>query len=203
LRADRALAVSALGPSPSASAHRRFLDAIKAGRTFVTNAPLLDFQITGPDAVTRQPGDEIVLAAGRHQLEVRAILKSNVSVDHLELVGSGKVVASFAVRSGGTSADTTVVVPVERSGWYVLRAWSDRPRLPVLDLYPFASTSPIYVRVGDAPVRSREDAEYFLGWLGHVEAYVRAFTDWNTPGEREEAMRTIAAARAEFERRRQ
>jgi hypothetical protein len=189
-------------PRPAPRDHQVFLAAIKAGRTFVTNAPLLDFQITGPDDVTRQAGDEIALPIGEHQLEVRAILRSNVPVDHLELVGNGKVVASLALRRGGTSADTTIVLPVERSGWYVLRAWSDRPRLPVLDLYPFASTSPIYVRVGDAAVRSREDADYFLGWLAHVEAYVRAHTGWNTPGEQEEALRTIAGARSEFERRR-
>jgi TolB protein len=187
---------------PTAAGHRRFLDAIKGGRTFVTNAPLLDFQITGPDDVTRQSGDEIRLAPGRHDLAVRAILRSNVPVDHLELVANGKVIASIAVKAGGTAADTTIAIPVEQSGWYVLRAWSDRPRLPVLDLYPFASTSPIYVQVGEGPIRSRADAEFFLTWLTRVEERVRAHTDWNTTAERDEAMRTIAAARAEFERRR-
>jgi TolB protein len=186
---------------PTRAGHRRFLDAIKAGRTFVTNAPLLDFQITGPDDVTRQSGDVIRLPAGRHQLEVRAILRSNVPVDHLELVANGKVVGSLALGRGGTAADTTLTIPVEQSGWYVLRAWSDRPRLPVLDLYPFASSSPIYIEVGGAPVRSREDASFFLAWIARVEEAVRAHTAWNTPGERDEAMRTIEAARAEFERR--
>ncbi|MFN2565302.1 MAG: CehA/McbA family metallohydrolase [Gemmatimonadaceae bacterium] len=188
--------------APSSGSHRRFLDAIKAGRTFVTNAPLLDFQITGPDDVTRQSGDEIRLPAGRQQLRVRAILRSNVPVDHLELVGNGRVIASLSLTSNGTSADTTVVVPVEESGWYVLRAWSDWPRLPVLDLYPFATTSPIYVEVAGAPIRTRSDADYFLAWIARVDEAVRAHTAWNTTAERDEAMRTIAAARAEFERRR-
>ena len=189
------------GPRPVTRDHRRFLDAIKAGRTFVTNAPLLDFQITGPDDVTRQAGDEIRLPAGRHELAIRAIVRSNVPVDHLEVVGNGKIVASLRMTAGGTAADTTIAVPVEQSGWYVLRARSDRPRLPVLDLYPFASTSPIYVQVGDAPVRSRSDAEFFLTWLARVEERVNANGDWNTTAERDEAMRTIAAARAELERR--
>src|SRR2546426_7205100 len=38
----------------------------------------------------------------------------------------------------------------------ILRAWSDRAALPILDLYPFGSTSPIYVRVGREPVRDRK-----------------------------------------------
>jgi TolB protein len=185
----------------TAAGHRRFLEALKAGRTFVTNAPLLDFQITGPDDVTRQPGDVLHLRAGRHELDVRAILRSNVPVDHLEVVANGRVVASLTLGAGGTSADTALVLPVEQSGWYVLRAYSDRPRLPVLDLYPFASTSPIYVELGGAPIRSRADAEYFLAWLNRVEERARAHADWNTPAERDEALRTIEAARAEFRKR--
>jgi TolB protein len=188
---------------PTRGGHRRFLDAIKTGRTFVTNAPLLDFQITGPDDVTRQPGDEIRLPAGQHELQVRAILRSNVPLDHLELVENGRVVSSLALKGERTSADTTFTVTTQRGAWYVLRAWSDRPQLPVLDLYPFATTSPIYVQVGDAPVRSRADAEYFLAWISRVEEAVRAHTGWNTIAERDEAMNTIAAARAEFTRRTQ
>jgi hypothetical protein len=142
------------------------------------------------------------LPAGRHQLRLRAILRSNVPVDHLELVVNGKVAASPALAGGGTTADTTITLLVQESGWYVLRARSDRPRLPVLDLYPFASTSPIYVEVGGAPVRSREDASYFLAWLGRVDEAVRAHTAWNTTAERDEAVRAVESARAEFQRRR-
>jgi hypothetical protein len=191
------------GPLNAASSHRRFLDAIKAGRTFVTNAPLLDFQITGPDAVTRQPGDGIRLPAGQHRIDVRAILRSNVPVDHLEVVANGQIVASLALSAGGTSADTAITLPVERSGWYLLRARSDRPRSPVLDLYPFASTSPIYVEVAGAPIRSRPDAEYFLAWLARVDERVRQHADWNTTAERDAALRSIEAARAELRQRRE
>ena len=177
--------------------HRRWLDSLVAGRTFVTNAPLLDFTLAG-----RMPGEEVALPAGGRALRARVSLRSAVPVDHLEIVGSGKVVATVPLRGERTSADTVIELPVERSGWYVLRAWSDRPRLPVLDLYPFGSTSPVYVRVGDAPVRSPEDAEYFLAWLARVEAGTRAHTDWNTAAERDSVMAMLGAARAEFERRR-
>jgi hypothetical protein len=125
-----------------------------------------------------------------------------VPVDHLELIGNGRVAASIPLSGDRTSADTTISVPADASGWFVLRAWSDRPRLPVLDLYPFASTSPIYVTVGSLPVRSKQDAEYFLGWLDRVDEALGSQTGWNTPAEREQVMRMLAAARAEFTRRR-
>jgi Tol biopolymer transport system component len=176
--------------------HRQWLAAIRAGRTFVTNAPVLEFTLGG-----REVGDEIRLVRGAG-LRAHVRLRSPVPLDHLELIGNGRVVAGIPLGGDRTTTDTTLTVPVSGSGWYVLRAWSDRPRLPVLDLYPFASTSPVYVTVADAPVRSKADADYFLGWLDRVDDALRSQTAWNTPAEREEVTRLIEAARAEFARRR-
>jgi hypothetical protein len=175
--------------------HRRWLAAIRAGRTFVTNAPVLEFTLDG-----RQIGDEIRLSRGQ-ELRAHVRLRSPIPVDHLEIIGNGRVVASVPLSGDRTSADTIITVPATGSGWYVVRAWSDRPRLPVLDLYPFASTSPIYVQVGNTAVRSKEDAEYFLGWIDRVDQSLRSETAWNTNAEREEVMRMVEAARAEFTRR--
>jgi hypothetical protein len=176
--------------------HRSWLAGLKAGRTFVTNAPLLEFSL-GARAI----GDEIRLAAGNHQLEARVRLRSNVPIDHLEIVGNGKVVATVSLHADRMTANDTVVVPVNGSGWYVLRAYSDRAETPVLDLYPFASTSPIYVRVGNDPVRSPDDAAFFVRWIGRLEAVARASTAWSTPAERDTVLRNLAEARAVFEER--
>src|SRR6266700_3076007 len=136
---------------------------LKAGRTFVTNAPLLEFTLGG-----REIGDEIRLPAGG-RLTARVGLRSSVPIDHLEVIGNGSVVATIPRRRDRTATSDTVSFRVARSGWYVLRAWSDRPALPILDLYPFGSTSPIYVRVGREPVRSREDAEFFARWIDRLD----------------------------------
>jgi hypothetical protein len=175
--------------------HRAFLDGLKQGRTFVTNAPLLAFDVEG-----RGPGDEIVLAAGR-PLQAKVSLRSAVPVDRLQVVGNGKVVAEVALAGDRTRAEASVTLPAETSGWYVLRAFSERPRLPVLDLYPFASTSPVYVRVGDRPVRSAADAAWFVRWVDRVIAAASAHQGWNTPAEREAALGQLARAREEYVRR--
>jgi hypothetical protein len=184
--------------SGAALQHRSWLDAIKRGRTFVTNAPLLSFTLDG-----REPGDSMQLT-GKRNARAHVTLKSNVPIDHMELVSNGQVVARLVTESlepKALSLDTTFSVPIDRTGWYVVRAYADKPRLPVLDLYPFASTSPIYVQVGDAPQRSPEDAEYFIKWIDLLTERVRADTSWNTATEREQALSTIARARAEFTRR--
>ncbi|HWC72534.1 MAG TPA: CehA/McbA family metallohydrolase, partial [Gemmatimonadales bacterium] len=176
--------------------HDRWLAGLKAGRTFVSNAPLLEFSLAG-----REAGDEIALAAGSHRLSARVALRSNVPVDHLEIIGNGKVVATIPLRGDRTSATDTVSIPVTASGWYVLRAYSDHAELPVLDLYPFASTSPIYVSVGDRPVRSSEDAAFFLRWIDRMITTARGSAAWNTPEEQAVVLRSFADARAVFEKR--
>jgi hypothetical protein len=128
-------------------------------------------------------------------------MRSNVPVDHLEVIGNGKVVATIPLRGDRTRATDTIAIPVTTSGWYVLRAYADRAELPVLDLYPFASTSPIYVRVGDQPVRSTEDATFFVRWIDRVDQATRASSAWNTPAEQAEVLRMIAQAREVFEAR--
>jgi hypothetical protein len=96
--------------------------------------------------------------------------------------------------------DTTI--RVTESGWYPIRAWSRAARHPVLDsYYPFATTSPIYVTVGGAPIRSPEDAAYFLKWTNRLDSLARASTAWNTPSERDEVLDQIARAREVFEAR--
>ncbi len=173
--------------------HRRWLDAIRTGHTFVTNAPLLTFTVNG-----REPGDELRLPFGAHRIRARVTLKSTVPVERLEIVHNGTVIARFP----GRVSDTTVTISVDRSGWYVARAYSPRPRLPVLDLYPFASTSPVYVEVGNAPRNCGADAEYFLKWIDALSQRVRADTNWNTPTERDRALAVISRAHEEFIRRR-
>ena len=114
------------------------------------------------------------------------------------MIGNGSVVATIPLRGDHTTASDTVSIPVARSGWYLLRAWSDRPTLPILDLYPFGSTGPIYVRIGREPVRSREDADFFVRWIDRLDQAAQAHDAWNTPEERDHVLGLLAEARAVY-----
>jgi hypothetical protein len=174
---------------------RRLLDSLRAGRSFATNGPLLELTVDG-----RGLGDEVRLSPAGGSLAVRVRLRSNVAVDHLELVINGET-QEIPLAGERRSADTTVTVPVERSGWILLRARSDRALYPVLDLYPYATTSPVYLTVGTRPARSKADAEYFIAWIDRLRAAAEASRDWNTADERHDVLEMLAKARAEFERR--
>jgi hypothetical protein len=130
-------------------------------------------------------------------------LHSIVPVDHLELIGNGEVVAQIPLTDSRTFVSTTVKINAERSGWYLLRARGDGPSYPVLDVYPYATTSPIYLKVGNGARRSSRDAEYFLQWIDRLEAGAEKHQGWNNEEEKSAVLQSIRQARAEFERRRQ
>jgi TolB protein len=122
-------------------------------------------------------------------------------VDSLQIIANGRVVARFA-SPNPARFDSTVTVRVTGNTWLLARAFSAKPVLPILDLYPFASTSPVYVVVGNAPVACGTDAEYFLKWINLLSQRVRSDTNWNTSAERAQTQDLISRAHQEFIRRR-
>jgi TolB protein len=167
-----------------------WLDAVKRGRTFATNGPLLGFSLGG-----KQLGDEVRLPAGENKVKISAWLRSIVPVDHLQLICNGKVARDLKINSGGGLSDVEDTIPVSRSGWCVLRAWSEKSEYPILDLYPYATTSPIYVTVeGSTPDRS-EDAAYFVEWIDRLIDGAKANKDWNTEAEKNAVLADLASAR--------
>jgi TolB protein len=173
----------------------RWMTNLRNARTFVTNGPLLHFTVNN-----HLSGDEIRLPAGQQKLNLKAGLRSFVPLDHLQVIFNGDVVQEIPVKNGGKLADFEGVVNVDRSGWLVLRAWRDQPTYPILDLYPYASTSPVYITVGNAPVHSQKDAEYFIGWIDELLEDVKARTDYNTEAEKEQTIRTLTDARKIYEK---
>jgi hypothetical protein len=179
------VAVSSAGVDPV-----EWLAGLKAGRTFATNGPLLDFTLGG------QPiGGEVRLArtAG---VPFTAHLRSIVPIDHLELVCNGVVVKTLPLSGARTAADVSGQLPVGNSGWCVLRASSDRAEHPVLDNYPYATTSPIYLSVANRPFKAPADAAYFAAWIDRVMQATDRYPDWNSPAEKAGVLARLREARA-------
>jgi Tol biopolymer transport system component len=173
--------------------YRAWLDGLVAGRTFATNGPLLQFTLGG-----LEPGAALALGPGRHQLRASVWVRSIVAVDSAQIVANGRVVATIPLAAAGTRADTTVSVAVDGSAWYTLRAFARRSRHPTLDIYPFATTSPIYVTVGGRPIRSSADARYFTQWIERLERDAAAHPGWNTTQERDQVLADLRRARETF-----
>ena len=121
-------------------------DALREGRTFATNSALLGFE-----AGERKPGDTLELSVAT-EVPYHASLRSIVPIDHFEVVYNGRVVATHALDAARTSADVDGMLNLDQSGWLVLRTWNEHADPRVQDIYPYATTSPVYIRLrGSVP----------------------------------------------------
>jgi TolB protein len=177
---------------PGALKIEPWLASIKAGRTFATNGPLLHFTLGGQGI-----GGEVRLEK-KQDVRFSAEMNSIVPVDHLQIVCNGKVARELALDDKGTAARVDGTIPIEASGWCVLRAFSDKAEYPILDLYPYATTSPVYVSVADAPVRNVGDAAYFVAWIDRLIAATGSNTSWNTEAEKESVLEMLHEARGKY-----
>jgi TolB protein len=173
---------------------QEWLEGLQKGRTFATNGPLVEFKLGGEMA-----GGELKFDAPQNAVPFTAELRSIVPVDHLELVCNGKVVQSF-LEGQKESADISGTIPLTESGWYVLRAWSEKAEYPVMDKYAYATTSPVYVTIAGKRPYSKEDAEYFKVWIDRTIEITDAHPDWNSAEEKKYVMGRLAEARAVYER---
>ena len=78
---------------------------------------------------------------------------------------------------------------------------NDQADPKIQDIYPYASTSPIYVTVNRQPPRSPEDATYFVAWLDRVIANASARPDYNNEQEKRDTLDYLNAARTELQMR--
>ena len=170
-----------------------WLNALKQGRSFATNGPLLGFRLGGA-----QVGDELKFATAQKSLKFSVRLQSIVAVDHLDLVCNGHVVRSFVNHKPVDHADLTGHISLSGSGWCLLRASTDAPSYPVLDSYAYATTSPIYIGIAGRSPRSSDDARYFAAWVDRVSESTAAYPDWNSDAEKQGVLQRLAQAKAIF-----
>lgn len=120
------------------------LTKVRAGESFVSNAPALLFTLDG-DVL---PGG--VVSAGSHTWSVD--LTSAVAVETLEIVVNGAVVWSADGIGAGEAKTYQGTVDLPDGGWVAARAHGGDMAWPGMDSYAFAHTSPVWI-----------------GWIGSTE----------------------------------
>ena len=168
-------------------------ETLRSGHTFATNSALLGFDIDG-----RRPGDTVELDAAK-SMPYHASLRSIVPLDHFEVVFNGRVAAKHTLDAARMSAEIDDALDVTESGWILIRAWNDHADPHVQDIYPYATTSPIYVRVRGKTPTHQADAKFFVRWLDRALESASARTDYNSAHEKADTLDYLRSARAKFE----
>jgi len=145
---------------------KSWIDGLRAGRSFVTNGPLVMLSVNG-----QPPGSALKINAG--QVHVLARASSLVPFDTLAIVRDGGVIAESEPTGSPATATLEVDIPIQESCWLAARCSGQelvhhRPA----NQRVFAHTSPVYLDVPDRPFRAKisvaqrvaKEIERMLGW---------------------------------------
>jgi hypothetical protein len=174
--------------------HDQWWRSLKAGRSFVTNGPLL--RVTADD---RLPGHVFKASGGPIKLRLAARLASNDPILTLDVIRNGEIVRSRRPPPPAAGQTETKIdlghLEFDGSGWFLVRAIADNPAT-----FRFASSAPFYVEAGAAPRRiSRRSASFFHAWVD--ERIARVHRNLSEPSQQAAVLRYHLEARDFWERR--
>jgi hypothetical protein len=142
----------------------KWWDGLRAGRSFVTNGPMLLVTANG-----KMPGH--VFTAGAKEavkLELECELQTRDTIRFVEIIRDGEVEKRVSIPQFARTGSLATLT-FRTSGWFLVRAVVDNPRT-----FRFASTAPFYVEVGDAKRRvSKSAVKFFLEWVKERAARVK------------------------------
>jgi hypothetical protein len=116
---------------------------LRAGRSFITNGPLLRVKANG-----KLPG-HVFASDGPLTIELETKLDGRDPVEAIEVVRDGKV-----ERAPGR-------LEFKQSGWFLVRCLAKNDKT-----FRFASTAPFYVEIGESKRRiSKSSAKFFVDWV--------------------------------------
>ena len=115
-----------------------YLRGLKAGRSFVTNGPLLELEVDGSG-----PGETV--AVGPDEARWTLALHTAVEVSRVEIMVNGEV-AWTGEADGQSTQRFSGTVPLPPGGWIAARALGPATTVwPAMDSYAFAHTSPVWI----------------------------------------------------------
>ena len=136
------------------------------------------------------PGEEIVLPETGGSVLVKGAIQSIVPLDSAELVVNGvKLNLGDLTRHQDPNGPGTQFVfeqelTIDTSSWITLQTYSIKPIHPIDDSFVQATTNPIWVIVGDKPVRSAVSAQYFIQWIDKLMAMADSHPGWRSEKEK-------------------
>ena len=148
-----------------------WMDAIRAGDTFATYGPLLEFSVEG-----NEPGSRITMTRSGGTVNVAwKVASVTVPMSRVELIVNGEIRESKAVRPDEDAG--TWAVKIDRSSWLALLVrghYADKPEIIA------AHSSPVSVQVEGTKLLAAADA---MTILEQIEGALAFFDQLGTRAE--------------------
>ena len=177
--------------------YKGWLAGLKAGNGFVTNGPMLTFEVEG------HTSGEVVQFTGRSKVRARATARSILPFGRLEIVLNGEAVAikpnqTRPAPDGLYTLELEGVFDLDRSSWLAARVAEDpasKGRILPRGLTVFAHTNPIYYLRNGTKVRELSSIRYLQRYLKGTTHWLNTGARFATPAEKQEALRLAEQAR--------
>ncbi|NNM35308.1 MAG: CehA/McbA family metallohydrolase [Gemmatimonadetes bacterium] len=167
-------------------------DAMAAGHAFVTSGPILTFDVSG-----RRMGEEVQVDVG-DRVAVSVTAQSLFVMDRLEIVHNGQVIHAVDATGDRKTIEAALDLDVESSGWIAARVLGP-PQHGAMDSYLFAHTNPVFVIADGQPIRSADDAAFFVDWIDQMIDEIDERNDWNDPDHKAQVLATFREARGVYQ----
>jgi hypothetical protein len=174
--------------------YAHWIEAVRAGRTFVTSGPFLNLTVNG-----QGPGSDVDLPEQQATVHVRAEARSLVPFEKVEVVVNGSTVG---VEDVGVSRTAVFEgdLPIPLGGWLTARCLGGYE--DVRADHVGAQTSPVYATVGG--VTPRPDLAVLAkltDHLDHMLEWVRSRGRFENDAQRDRLAGIFLSAKEELERR--
>lgn len=163
--------------------HRKWIDGLKAGRSFTTSGPILLLTCEG-----HGPG-EIVSAKLGDTVKVRLHAISKNPLGKVEIIGSGGRILG-TIETSKHEATIDIQEKLACSSWFVGRA-SRSQSFDALSGPDIAHTSAVYVEVPNKPVFDSESAKWWIGNIRQHRERLRLQGNFPDEGKKNEALAFI------------
>jgi hypothetical protein len=175
-----------------------WLKALKAGNGFVTNGPMLTFEVDGHTA-----GDTVSFT-GTRKVKARATAKSILPFQSLEIVVNGETAALENIAGGNRpgpdglyTLELEGMLDLDRSSWIAARVAANpasRSQILPRGLTVFAHTNPIYFLRNGAKVRELSAIRYLQRYVKGTIHWLNTGAKFRSQAEKEEALRLAEQA---------
>ncbi|WP_136480013.1 CehA/McbA family metallohydrolase [Cognatitamlana onchidii] len=137
-----------------------YLQALKSGRSFVTNGPLIEFKVED-----KIPGE--VLKTRKKKAKWSLNVHSAIPYESVEIYVNGKLASTKKGNTKTGSKTYKGALDIPEGGWVTARVVGGAIDWPFMDSYPFAESSPIWFNnIGSISTESaKESAKNLLKLL--------------------------------------
>ena len=200
--------------------YENWIEGLRNGRTFITNSPVLSLTVNGAE-----PGSRLNLSSvGQKRIEISTRAESQLPYDRLEVVCNGRVIADESPTGPLHTAEISLEHPLTESCWIAARAVEDlaphrasnfdfttvhATEGPLVGNYygtrrpetVFAHTSPVYISRDDKPIRSWDDAQYYVRYMDQSIAWMEKEAKFAAPADRQAALEAFRVGKEIYQRR--